>query len=37
MNHKFNKVAENIFEYGIKSISGLESCESPFLDGEGFE
>ena len=36
MNQKFNKVAKRIFEHGLKSISGLESCESPFLDEEGF-
>ena len=37
MNNKFNEVSEDIFEHGLDSMAGIESCEAPFLDGEGFE
>ena len=37
MNYKFNEAATCVFEYGLKSISGLEGSEAAFMDGEGFE
>lgn len=37
MNNKFNEVSACVFEYGLKSISGLEGCEAAFMDEGGFE